>query len=122
MTAKAINLDDMLGQQDEVLHTRDVVLFGQPWKVVCDVNSYALTAMTTGDSVAITEFLGNIVIDEQRAEFRRALSAQRGLSSERLIDLVRHLVEVVTERPTTPPSGSSRTPKKPTRQLKSAAS
>lgn len=120
--AKIIDLDAQLpAQPDAPLVTRKVKLFGEQWDVVCDVNSFTLASLITGDVQAYTEFLLSSVVDEQRAAMRRALTAQRGLDAERLASITNALVEVMSERPTESPSASSRTASNRTSSRKSAA-
>jgi hypothetical protein len=121
--AKMIDFDDLLASEDdEPIHTVPFKLFGREWTLVCDVNSFALAAISTGDSAAIGNFFDSIILDEEKAEFRQALSTARGLTGEKLAALVMKMIEVASERPTTPPSGSSRGAGKSTSVRKSAAS
>ena len=91
---------------DEPVHTRPVRLFGAEWTLVCDVNSFEMAYVSTGDAQAIVDFLINSVIEEERGMFARTFAAQPSMSPERLGEILRSLVEVMAERPTTPRSVS----------------
>lgn len=117
--AKIIDLDAQLPESNTPVVTRKVKLFGEQWDVVCDINSFTLASLLTGDVQAYTEFLLSSVVEDQRAAMRRALTAQRNLDPERLASITNALVEVMSERPTESPSASSRTASKRTSSRKS---
>lgn len=120
--AKIIDIDSQLPvKPDAPTVTQPVRLFGQEWDVVCDVNSFTLASLLSGEVQAYTEFLLHAVVDEQQAAMRRVLTEQRGLDPERLAAIVNALVEVMAERPTVSPSASSRTASKRTSSRKSTA-
>lgn len=119
---KTLDLDAALGDADDVINTRPFKLFGKTWTLVCDLNSFALSDLATGEPAAIVRFLDSIVIPEERTDFRTTLAAQPNLSAERLGKILTALVEAATERPTTPPSASGSGRAKPTSARKSAAS
>lgn len=112
--AKVIDLDRQVGDSEEPIHTVKIKLFQREWDVVCDVNSYALTALSSGDVEAYRDYLVNSVIDEQRSAMKEALLRQRGLTAERFMTIINAVMEVVMERPTKSASASSRTPTKRT--------
>ena len=119
---KTLDLDAKLNFPDDgPLHTRDIILFGQEWTVVCDANSYALSALASGDVVAYRDYLVNTVIPEQREAMHNTLLRQRNLAPARYVAIVEAVFEVVSEVPTTRASASSRTPAKKTSARKSAA-
>jgi len=118
---KALDLDAKLGFDDEPIHTKDIILFGQEWTVVCDANSYALSALASGDVTAYRDYLVNTVVPEQREAMHTTLLRQRGLTAERFVAIIEAVFEVVSEVPTTRASASSRTPAKKTSARKSAA-
>ena len=119
--AKTIDIDKLVGGSDEPIHTVKVKLFQREWDVVCDVNSYAITALSAGDVEAYRDFLVNSVVDEQRAAMKETLLRQRGLSAERFMAIINAIMEVVMERPTESASASSRTPTKRTSAPRSTA-
>ena len=120
--SKIIDLDaQFAGEPAEPIHTRKVKLFGEEWTVVCDVNSFVLTNISNGDTKAFMEFLENVVVEEEKARMRQALSSQRGLTAEKLLRIIVALMEVVAARPTQSPSASSRTASKRTSSPKSTA-
>lgn len=107
---KVIDLDDLIGGEDEDLpvHTRQAKLFGRNWTLVCDVNTFGLAALTTGDPAAIVDFIRSIIHPDEVDEFMGAFRKQRNLSGERLAKIVNALIEAASERPTKQPSVSSR--------------
>lgn len=119
---KTLDLDAELGEVEEAIHTRPFKLFSKTWTLVCDLNSFALSDLATGEPAAIVRFLDSIVIEAERTAFRTALASQPSLSAERLGKILTALVEAATERPTTPPSVSGSGRAKPTSVRKSAAS
>lgn len=123
-TKKVIDLDAQLGfdEPDEPLHTKTVSLFGREWTVVCDLNSFGMTAFMTGDVQGIVELLLGLVVEGERDDFVKALSRKRNLDAEKLRDIINALIEVAAEVPTKQPSASSRTATKRTSKPKSVAS
>jgi hypothetical protein len=120
---KVLDLDAKLAFDDDTpIHTRDIILFGQEWTVVCDANAYALSALSSGDVTAYRDYLVNTVILEQREAMHTVLLRQRGLTAERFVAIIEAVFEVVSEGvPTTRASASSRTPAKKTSSRTSAA-
>ena len=106
--AKILDLDADLGLDDTPVHTRPIKLLGKEWTLICDLNSYALSNLTTGEPSAIVEFLNGVIIEEQRSDFAKALSAVPNLTPEKLGVILGKLVEAAGERPTKPPSASPR--------------
>lgn len=120
---KPIDLDAQIPPAStEPAHTVQVKLFDRQWTIVCDANSYAITAMSAGDVDAYKDFIVNAVVEEQRAEMKDALLRQRGLTNERFVAIVNAMLEVVFERPTKSASASSRTPAKRASAPRSTAS
>jgi len=106
---KIIDLDaDLFGVDDEPTPTKQVKLFGREWTILCDLNSFSISALGSGDPSAIVNFLDGLIAEDQRVDFRLAISRVKNLTPEKLGKLINSLVEVVTERPTTPPSASLR--------------
>lgn len=103
---KTLDLDAAIGEIEEPQHTRPFKLFGKTWTLVCDLNSFALSDLATGEPAAIVRFLDSIVVPAERQEFRVALASQPNLPAERLGKILNALVEAATERPTTPQSAS----------------
>jgi len=118
--AKILDLDADLGLDDEPVHTRQIKLLGRQWTLICDLNSYALSNMTTGDPGAIVEFLNGVILEEERSDFAKALSRVKNLTPEKLGAILGKLVEAAGERPTPPPSASPRGASKRTTTPKSA--
>lgn len=118
--AKIHDIDAMLGA-DEPVHTTKVKLFGREWTVNCDVNAFALSALTTGDAGAIVDFFKSVIAEDEWSEFRTAMATARNLTGEKLVSVVNGLVEAATARPTTQPSVSSRGAVKKTSSQKSTA-
>lgn len=119
---KLIDLDAELGDDDTPVHTRPFKLFGRTWTLLCDLNTFALSDLATGEPAAIVRFLNSVVIDEEREDFRNSLASQPNLTAERLGKILTTLVEAATERPTTLASVSGSTAPKRTSPRKSAAS
>lgn len=119
---KVLNLDAELGESTDPVNTRPFKLFGRDWTLNCDLNTFALSDLATGEPAAIVRFLTSIVTEDQRDDFRNALASQPNLSAERLGKIITALVEAATERPTTPPSASGSGRANLTSVRKSAAS
>lgn len=117
-----IDLDAMLGDdEDGPIHTRPATLFGREWTIVCDVNTFGLAALTTGDPAAIIDFIRSVVHPDQVDDFMAAFRSQKRLSGDRLAKIVSALVEAASERPTKQPSVSSRGASKKTSAPRSTA-
>jgi hypothetical protein len=119
---KLIDIDAALGDDDAPVATRPFKLFGRNWTLLCDLNSFALSDLATGEPAAIVRFLNSIVAEDEREDFRSTLASQPNLTAEKLGKILTALVEAATDRPTTPASASGSTAPKRTSQRKSAAS
>lgn len=124
---KVIDLDSQLDfDADAPKHTKKVRLLGEEWTVVCDLNSFAATNLTSGDSAAVMQFIRSMLLPEEWPEFARIASQHPALSGENggknLVTLVNALTEVAGERPTKPSSTSPRGGSRRTSSPKSAGS
>jgi hypothetical protein len=121
--AKTIDLDADLGldNDDAPVNTRPFKLFGRTWTLVCDLNTFALSDLTTGEPAAVVRFLTSVVVEDERDDFRTAFATAKGLTSETLGKILTAIVEAATERPTSPPSDSGSGRKNPTSPRKSVA-
>ena len=119
--AKLLDLDLGLDLDETPVTTRPIKMFGQEWTLVCDLNSFALSNLTTGDPQALVQFLNSIIVEDQRVEFGKALSSVPNLTPEKLGTILGKLVEAAGERPTTQPSASQRGASNPRTSQKSAA-
>lgn len=122
--AKILDLDAKLGfaASEAPVHVKQVRLFGAEWTIICDVNSFTLSRVMSGNPEAVVDFLINAVEESQRVAFVKVMSDQKDLSPERLGSILNAFVEVAAERPTTPPSASGSTPAKKTSGRNSGAS
>jgi hypothetical protein len=119
---KIIDLDADLGLDGgEPLHTKKIKLLGREWTVICDLNSFAMSEIMAGDTGAISTFIRNLIAEDERDDFAKALAGQKNLSGEKLGQLLGKLIEVASGRPTELPSPSSRTATKRTSTPKSRA-
>lgn len=118
-TAKIIDLDAELGitTDDAPRVTKTVRLLGLDVRVVCDLNSFGLSNLTSGNSEDIMTFLRSMIHPDDWAQFSRTASMHPGLSGEdgagMLVRIINKITEVAAERPTKQPSvlprgGSSR--------------
>jgi hypothetical protein len=117
---KRLDLDALLGEP-EPEQTNPISLFGRDWDVVVGINSFTVSRIQANDTGAISDFLTNSVIEDQRDDFRKTLAAQKGMKPERLLKLVEVIIEAATEHPTKSPSVSSRSASKRTSAPRSAA-
>ena len=106
---KAIDLDSQLGFDLTPAPTKVVRLFGTEWTIVCDINSFAISDIMSGDAGSIARFLRGVVVPEQGAAFADALSKVPNLDGEKLGKLLEVLIEAASERPTESPSPVRRT-------------
>lgn len=106
--AKILDLDADLGLDDAPTHTRPIKMLGRNWTLICDLNSYALSNLSTGDPAAIVQFLNGIIIEDERADFAKALSTVPNLTPEKLGTILGKLVEAASDRPLSPPSALPR--------------
>lgn len=119
---KILDLDAQLGIANEPVNTLPFRLFGREWTLLCDLNTFALSDLGTGDPAAVVRYMVSFVIDDERDDFRTALSSQPNMTVERLGEILTALTEAATERPTTPPSVSGPGRQSQTSPRKSAAS
>lgn len=118
-----LNLDALLAKiESDPIETRVIELFGRKWTLICDLNSFGLSRVMSGDPGAVTDFLINSLVEEERTDFAKAFSQAKNMNAERLGAILNAFVEAVGERPTTPPSGSGPGGLKSTSARKSAAS
>ena len=122
MTAskKAIDLDAQLGFDSTPAPTKTVRLFGSEWTIICDVNSFALSDVMSGDAGGIARFIRGMVIEAEQDAFTRALAKVPNLDGEKLGKLLEALIEAAGERPTEQPSPARRTAGSQTSVQKSA--
>lgn len=119
--AKILDLDADLGLDETPVTTRQIKLLGRQWTLVCDLNSYALSNLATGEPEAIVQFINGLIPEDERSDFAAALSKVPNLTPDKLGAILGKLVEAASERPTTPPSASSRGGSNRTSSPKSAA-
>lgn len=121
MPPKVIDLDSQLNLDDgEPITTKKVKLFGREWTIVCDLNFWNIT--TAGaDAEGISRLLLGVVAEDEQAEFTAAMGRVKHLTVEKLLEIVQAIMEVAAERPTKPPSASTRGATKPTSARKSVA-
>lgn len=114
--AKAFDIDAELGLDIDQgpTHTTKIKLFGREWTMVCDVNTFSLGAIASGDLGAIIGLFRTMVAEDEWSDFGAAMAKVRNLDAEKLMGILNAMIEVAAERPTTPPSGSSVTPTKRT--------
>lgn len=104
-----VNLDKVLeAVEDEPVHPVQIQLFDREWTLHGDFNLFAAGALGTGSLQAIVDFFSSVIVEEQAEEFLHVLSQQRGLNAKKIGALMTAVVEAVAERPTQPPSVSSR--------------
>jgi hypothetical protein len=118
---KPIDLDALLDPNDAEPAVVVVRLFGRDWKVLSNINTFSLSAISGGDTAAISRFLRNMVVPDERDDFAAAFADQPNLDGERLGKILTVLIEAVSGNPTTAPSGSSPRATKKTSAPKSPA-
>lgn len=119
---KAIDLDAQLGiDYDTPVPTKLIKMFGRQWNIKCDLNTFALSDVMSGDAGALARFIRNAVIDEEVADFAAALGKVPNLDAEMLGKILNALVETAAERPTVSPSPVRRTAGSQTSGRKSTA-
>lgn len=106
---KPIDLDAQLGFDLTPAPTKPVRLFGSEWTIVCDVNSFAISDIMSGDSGGIARFIRGVVIESEQEAFTKALAKVPNLDGEKLGKLLEVLIEAASERPTESPSPVRRT-------------
>lgn len=121
MTAEIIDFDKELGldQPAKKVPTKKIRIFGREWDVQCDLNTFAVAKMTTGDIGTIANFINNAVVPDQRQDFATAMSGVTDFDQDKLLKLLTRLIEVAGERPTPRPSVSRSTGTKRTSAPKS---
>ena len=119
---KIIDIDAILAEEeDEAAPTVKVKLLGREWDFQTGVNTFTFSAIMAGDVGAMSQFIVNSVVEEQRTEFGAALMKMSGMTPKKLNLLLSSIVEAVAERPTKQPSASSRPVTKRTSAPKSRA-
>ena len=122
MASKApTDIDALLPEDEEEIPTKPIKLFGRIWTLLCDVNSFGIAALSSGDYTSLTPMMVGLIVESERAEFAAAFGKQRNMKPERLLKIFETMVEVASERPTKQPSASSRTAQTTRRAPKSAA-
>ena len=119
-TAKRLNLDDIF-DDDEPILTKPISIKGHDFDVLCGINQFSLSQALTGDPGATARFMTNMVAPDQRDEFAQLIGSIPNLTQDKLLELVRRMVEVASEHPTNEPSGSSMKATKRTSAPKSRA-
>lgn len=122
--AKPIDIDAMLAEGEdatEAQQTVKVMLLGREWDFQVGINTFTFSAIMAGDVGAMSQFIINVVVEDQRAEFASALHRATGMTAPKLNKLLTSIVEAVSERPTKQPSGSSRPASKRTSAPRSRA-
>lgn len=127
---RVIDLDAQLGIEpnDEPIYIKTIKLLGDEWRVVCDLSSFSLSAVTSGEATAgdVMRFLESMIHPDDWPRFRSIASNHPALrgeqSAERMFEMIRAIVEVASERPTMPPSTSPRGVSNGSTGRKSAAS
>ena len=107
MAKTPIDLDADLDISEEV-ETVSVRLFKRDWRFLLGINSFNLSALTSGDAAAVSSFMLNVIHPDERDEFRRVIASQTNLTPQVLSNIINKMIEVIGERPTTPPSASPR--------------
>jgi hypothetical protein len=76
-----------------------------------DINAWlVMKAMRSGDPGAVVDMILGVVVEDERAEFDRAMGSADGMNEQVVIDILSSMYEAVSDgRPTNPSSGSSRT-------------
>lgn len=126
--ARTIDLDAELGLdgEPEPMHLKPIKILGIEVRVVCDLNSFGLTNLTSGDSGAIMKFLESMIHPEDWGAFVDAATKHPSLRGEAgnevLIKIINRLTEVAAERPTQRPSALPRGASTRLSKPKSAAS
>ena len=107
---KVLDLDAQLGLDlSAPTETKKVKLLGREWTIVCDINSFAISDIMTGDAGGIARFIRGVVVEDEADAFAAALGKVRNLDAEKLGSILNALVEVAAERPTEQPSPARRT-------------
>lgn len=96
-------------------------LFDRDWRLYADLNSYVALGFDSGDPSAMRTFIDNLVHEDERDEFKKVASEQRGITPEVLGEIVRGFVEAAADRPTKSPSASAATGSRTTSARKSTA-
>lgn len=122
MASKApTDIDALLPEDEEEIPTKPIKLFGRNWTLLCDVNSFGIAALSSGDFTSLTPMMVGLIVESERPEFAAAFGKQRNMKPERLLAIFQAMIEVASGRPTKLPSASSRTAQTTRRAPKSAA-
>jgi hypothetical protein len=98
-----------------------IKVFGSEYRITTSPNIYTSLAAGTGDPVAIASLITNVLHEDDRDAFTKALMSAEGISAEVLLKMLNTMLEAVAERPTKSSSGSSSGRKaSPARKQKSA--
>ena len=125
-TSKTIvNFDDELGisaDEKPVVAKVAFILFGREWTMYADVNSFSLSNVISGDPGAVSQFITNLIVEEQRNSFVDELSKVRNLDGELLGKILGKMIEAAGNGPSKPASPSRSTASKRTSSRRSATS
>lgn len=123
--AEIIDLDSIIrADREAALDAAKYVkikVFGEEYRITTSPNIYTSLAAGTGDPVAIASLITNVLHEDDRDAFTKALMNAEGISAEVLLKMLNSMLEAVSERPTKSSSGSSTGRKaSPARKRKSA--
>lgn len=114
-SAKIIDLDTELGiglAEDVPRVTKAIRLLGLEVRVVCDLNSFGLSNLASGNTEQIMTFLRSMIHPDDWQAFATAASMHPSLSGEdgsaMLVKIINRITEVAAERPTKQPSALPR--------------
>jgi len=116
---KILDLDSQLGFDLTPAPTKTVRLLGAEWTIVCDINSFAVSDIMSGDSGGIARFIRGIIVPEESVAFAEALSKVPNLDGEKLGKLLEALIDAASTP--VPPPPVRRTPISPKPPRKTAA-
>lgn len=119
-TVKVHDIDADLGGRAP-RRTARIKLFGKMWDINCNVNTFNVSQIFSGDVAAVGNFFKNITIPSQQADFVAAMAEQQDLDNERLVKIINKIMEVAAERPTKQPSDFQRPVRKQASGRKSTA-
>lgn len=106
----------------EKIPTKKVKMFGRTWTINCDLNAFSMAQIAGGDATGLARFLTGLVAEDEQDDFKTAMAERKGLTGEKLGELLSKLVEVAGERPTNGQPPSPSTAKRTTSTRRSAAS
>jgi len=114
-SSKVVDLDARLGfEADTPVHTKRVKMLGKEWTLVCDVNSFAVSDILSGDAGGIARFIKGIILPAEVDAFTAWLAKLPNFDGEKLGKLLNVMIEEASERPTVSPSPVRRTANKQT--------